>query len=81
MPHRIILQIVPVHKSGPLVVTCCDCGDLVTQRRSWEHPSPSIAGLDGRPRKRGDVWADLDGEPFRAYYCNACARKEKACTN
>lgn len=19
------------------------------------------------------VWADLDGEPFKAYYCNPCA--------
>ena len=49
--------------SFPVRLICCACG------RSC-----------GVPEKDGSIsiYADLDGEPFRAYYCAKCAANARA---
>lgn len=57
-------QPVSMAASGPLVFICYRCGCRVEQ-------SPiERTGVSGM--KIGTVWADLNGEPFKAYYCQTC---------
>jgi hypothetical protein len=46
--------------------TCCVCGRGVLAG-SEPRQFPGAA-----PRQPDKVWADLDGEPYVAYYCEVC---------
>lgn len=56
------LQKVPVGVGGPLTFVCCRCGNVVKQQ-----PDPPA------PQTGMTVYADLDGEAYRTYYCSPCA--------
>lgn len=51
--------------TGPIMTfVCCKCGTRTT----------NAPGREGQPQ----VYADLEGEPFKAYYCAECLRGEAA---
>jgi hypothetical protein len=59
-------ELVSIAPSGPLTFTCNGCGGKVQQDNG---------GLEtpyGREYRLGKVWADLDGEAFRDYFCTSC---------
>lgn len=69
-------QLVPVTSSGNLqTFSCVECGVRIHQRQPWQQPANCVCiGND----MHGQVWADLDGEPFKDYYCWWCKKlKEK----
>jgi len=48
-----------------VLVFCCRCEcKLYVESNGREQPYP--------------VWADLDGEAFKAYYCTECKQQEEA---
>lgn len=54
------MKLQPVHEGGPaFTVKCASCRELIG---------------DVAPNTRRPVIADLDGQPFHAYYCQACAK-------
>jgi len=52
--------------TGPVFsITCLGCGEH-NQAGSESYRSAATGRLDGRP---DNIYADLDGEAFVAYYC------------
>ena len=57
------MRLEPVSRgTNPVTVQCCDCLKICQV--------PEIHSPDSN-----EAFADLDGEPFEAYYCNECATK------
>jgi hypothetical protein len=48
----------------PFTITCVGCGHKAVAGDNSEN---------WRDRIPGPVYADLDGDPYKAYYCNECA--------
>lgn len=56
---------------------------LVDESNGWRVIAPCLKcnqSLRYRPSDE-PCWADMDGEPWVAYYCNTCAQEEMAKAN
>jgi hypothetical protein len=57
------------YENTPTIVRCCRCGKVAVIKDS-EGVYDEIMGRAPSP-----VYADLEGEPFVAYYCAACCNQ------